>query len=93
LPEAEVQRLYRVVHIYSLGFHQVIQEITLHAMERRQLLCSVWKAFSQLWEDALQVPHTCCDVYQLERSAIVFASPALAVSSYCTCTAFHTCMD
>ncbi|DBB02647.1 TPA: hypothetical protein ACH3X3_011615 [Trebouxia sp. C0006] len=55
LPEAEVQRLYRVVHIYSLGFHQVIQDITLHAMERRQLLCSVWKAFSQLWEDALQV--------------------------------------
>ncbi|DBA83749.1 TPA: hypothetical protein ACH3X1_006280 [Trebouxia sp. C0004] len=55
LPEAELQRLYRVVHIYSLGFHQVIEEITLHAMERRQLLCSVWKAFSQLWEDALQV--------------------------------------
>ncbi|DBA72088.1 TPA: hypothetical protein ACH3X2_010813 [Trebouxia sp. C0005] len=55
LPEAEVQRLYRVMHIYSLRFHQVIDEITLHAMERRQLLCSVWKAFSQLWEDALQV--------------------------------------
>ncbi len=76
------------MHIYSLGFHQVVQDITLHAMERRDLLCSVWKAFSHLWEDALQVPDTCCDVYQLERSAIVFVSPALAVSSYRTCTAF-----
>jgi len=93
LPEAEVQHLYRVVHIYSLGFHQVIEEITLHAMERRQLLCSVWKAFSQLWEDALQVPHTYCGVYQLESSAIVFVSPALAISSHHTDTALYTCMD
>jgi hypothetical protein len=84
LPEAEVQRLYRVVHIYSLGFHQVIQDITLHAMERRQLLCSVWKAFSQLWEDALQVPHSCHDVFQLESSGIALASPALTISSHCT---------
>ena len=56
LPEADVQRLYRLLHIYSLGFHQVVGEVTLHASERRQLLQTVWKAFIQLWEDALQVP-------------------------------------
>lgn len=55
LPDKEVKRLYRILHIYSLGFHQVVGEVCLHAAERQQLLLAVWKAFSQLWQDALQV--------------------------------------
>ena len=55
LPDKEVKRLYRILHIYSLGFHQVVGEVCLHAVQRQQLLLAVWKAFSQLWQDALQV--------------------------------------
>ena len=55
LPEREVQRLYRVLHIYSLGFQQVVAELCLHAAQRQQLLLAVWKAFSQLWQGALKV--------------------------------------
>ena len=51
----DVNRLYRVLHIYSLGFHQVMSEITSKAEDRQQLLSGVWKAFLQLWEEALQV--------------------------------------
>ena len=38
-----------------LGVFQVLGEVALHATDRRQLLTSVWKAFAQLWEEALQV--------------------------------------
>ena len=55
LSEEAVQRLYRALHIYSLGFHQVVADITLHATDRHQLLMLIWKAFLQLWEEALQV--------------------------------------
>lgn len=55
LADKEVARLYRILHIYSLGFHQVVVEVTLHAAQRQPLLLAIWKAFSQLWQDALQV--------------------------------------
>lgn len=55
LPDKDVARLYRILHIYSLGFHQVVGEVTLHADHRQPLLLAVWRAFSQLWQDALQV--------------------------------------
>lgn len=50
-----MRRLYRVLHIYSLGFHQVVADITSKAAAQQQLLPAVWKAFLQLWEEALQV--------------------------------------
>ncbi|KAL3138922.1 hypothetical protein ABBQ32_005739 [Trebouxia sp. C0010 RCD-2024] len=55
LADKEVARLYRILHIYSLGFHQVVAEVTLHAAQRQSLLLAIWKALSQLWQDALQV--------------------------------------
>ena len=55
LPDKQVKRLYRVLHIYSLGFHEVVDDVCMHAAQRQQLLLAVWKAFSQLWQDALQV--------------------------------------
>ena len=55
LSEPDTQRLYRALHIYSLGFQQVVADITARAHNRQQLLPSIWKAFSQLWEEALQV--------------------------------------
>ena len=55
LSEPDMQRLYRVLHIYSLGFQQVVADITARAQNRQQLLPAIWTAFSQLWEEALQV--------------------------------------
>ena len=55
LPEQQVKRLYRILHVYSLGLHQMLLEVCLHAADRQKLLRAVWKAFSQLWQDALQV--------------------------------------
>ena len=55
LSEPDMQRLYRVLHIYSLGFHQIVADITSKATAQQQLLPAIWKAFLQLWEEALEV--------------------------------------
>lgn len=55
LAEGEVQRLYRVLHVYSLGFHQAVSQLTSKAQAQHKLLPAVWKAFLQLWEETLQV--------------------------------------
>lgn len=55
LCEDDTKRLYRVLHIYSFGFQQVVSDITSKAAARQQLLAAVWKSFLQLWEEALQV--------------------------------------
>lgn len=75
LPEKEVKRLYRILHIYSLGFQQVVNEVCLHAAQRQQLLMAVWKAFSQLWQDALQVCRPVLCIQSLSAMFLLWSGP------------------
>lgn len=55
LLEADVLRLYLVLYLYSVGFCAALLEPTERARDREQLLEAVFKAFAQLWDEALGV--------------------------------------
>ncbi|MEW5307688.1 MAG: hypothetical protein WDW36_010066 [Sanguina aurantia] len=50
-----VDRLYRCMYVYSIGFFDVVQDILLPTEFRTEILSNVWKGFLHIAESALQV--------------------------------------
>lgn len=56
---ATVERLYRGLFVYSVGFYSVVTKALAHAEGRQQLVTRCWKAFALLLE------HCCRSDYEL----------------------------
>jgi gas vesicle protein len=46
----EIDRIYRGLFVYSIGFYEMIQKCLTHAKNKYTLLSNVWKVFSILLE-------------------------------------------
>ncbi|GFR49058.1 hypothetical protein Agub_g11084 [Astrephomene gubernaculifera] len=50
-----IDRLYRCMYVYTVGFFDVMQDILSHNDFRTEILSNVWKGFLTIAESALQV--------------------------------------
>ena len=55
LSDGDMQRVFRMLRVHSMGFHHLTCEATQHARDRGTLLLSIWRAYGGLWDAALQV--------------------------------------
>lgn len=46
----QIDRIYRGLFVYSIGFYEMIQKCLSHATHKYTLLANVWKVFSILLE-------------------------------------------
>ena len=46
----EVDRLYRALFVYSVGFFEHLKKVTSNTLQNYQLLTSIWKVFAVLLE-------------------------------------------
>ena len=50
VPEVEIDRIYRGLFVYSIGFYEMIHKCLTHAKNKYTLLASLWKVYSILLE-------------------------------------------
>eukprot|EP00232_Nephroselmis_pyriformis_P007423 CAMPEP_0182898824 /NCGR_PEP_ID=MMETSP0034_2-20130328/27718_1 /TAXON_ID=156128 /ORGANISM="Nephroselmis pyriformis, Strain CCMP717" /LENGTH=388 /DNA_ID=CAMNT_0025032815 /DNA_START=87 /DNA_END=1249 /DNA_ORIENTATION=- len=55
MSQEQSMRLYRVLRVYTIGFHELVYDLVANVKNRQDLLVNVWKMHKQLWETALQV--------------------------------------
>ncbi|CAD7702140.1 unnamed protein product, partial [Ostreobium quekettii] len=49
-----IDRLYRALYVYSVGFFDLLQELLCHSTFRKELLTNVWKSFGKISEMAMK---------------------------------------
>ena len=64
VPEPNIDRIYRGLFVYSIGFYEMIHKCLAHAKNKYTLLSAVWKVFSILLE------YCCKSNYQMMISKI-----------------------
>lgn len=64
VPVDMIDRIYRGLFVYSIGFYEMIHKSVAHAKNKYTLLSSVWKVFSILLE------YCCKSNYQMLISKI-----------------------
>ena len=50
LPNDTVDRVYRCLFVYSIGFFNLIQKVISHCHEKYFIICRIWKVFAVLLE-------------------------------------------
>ncbi|GLC48337.1 hypothetical protein PLESTB_000085100 [Pleodorina starrii] len=55
LSNEAIDRLYRCMYVYTVGFFDVMQDLLAHNEFRAEILSNVWKGFLTIAESALQV--------------------------------------
>jgi len=50
LGKNSVERLYKGLFVYSIGFNELVRSITKKANNSFSVICSVWKVYSILLE-------------------------------------------
>lgn len=50
IPNDQVDRIYRSLFVYSVGFFELIKKTIQHSSQRHSLITRLWKAFSVLLE-------------------------------------------
>ena len=50
LGEAAMFRLYRALRVYSLGFQEVLRDMTSPLESKHTLLADAWRFFGHLWD-------------------------------------------
>ncbi|GLI59921.1 hypothetical protein VaNZ11_001968 [Volvox africanus] len=83
LPNEAIDRLYRCMYVYTVGFFDVMQDILSHNEFRTEILSNVWKGFLTISESALQVAFRSdyLKLYQSQQVAmaeLLFAKEQLA---------------
>ncbi|GIM07161.1 hypothetical protein Vretimale_11376 [Volvox reticuliferus] len=83
LPNEAIDRLYRCMYVYTVGFFDVMQDILAHNEFRTEILSNVWKGFLTIAESALQVAFRSdyLKLYQSQQVAmaeLLFAKEQLA---------------
>ena len=64
VPEVDIDRIYRGLFVYSIGFYEMIHKCLTHAQNKYTILSSFWKVFSILLE------YCCRSNYQMMISKI-----------------------
>ena len=57
LQTGEVDRLYRSLFVYSIGFYQLIQKILEHTKKKYTIITGIWKAYAILLEYCCQLDY------------------------------------
>ncbi|EFJ47417.1 hypothetical protein VOLCADRAFT_92103 [Volvox carteri f. nagariensis] len=83
LSNEAIDRLYRCMYVYTVGFFDVMQDILSHNEFRTEILSNVWKGFLTIAESALQVAFRSdyLKLYQSQQVAmaeLLFAKEQLA---------------
>lgn len=50
IPNELVDRIYRALFVYSVGFYELIKKCLCHCEKRYSIITSIWKVFSILLE-------------------------------------------
>ena len=50
VPKEFVDRIYRCLFVYSLGFYEMIKKLILHSNQKYSLVTRIWKVFAVLLE-------------------------------------------
>ena len=50
IPTDVVDRVYRALFVYSVGFHELIKKCLMHCEKKFTLITNVWKVFAVLLE-------------------------------------------
>ncbi len=50
VPIEDIERIYRSLFVYSIGFYEMILNCTQHATNKYSILSSLWKVFQILLE-------------------------------------------
>ena len=58
LPEPQILHIYGLLRRHCTGFQEEVLAATGGAEHREQLLAHIWTAFSQLWDECVQVSST-----------------------------------
>ena len=51
----EIDRLYRSMYVYTVGFQDLLKDLLMHCDNRATVLHNVWRAFIYIAETALKV--------------------------------------
>uniref|UniRef100_A0A7R9YWS5 Flagellar associated protein n=1 Tax=Chlamydomonas euryale TaxID=1486919 RepID=A0A7R9YWS5_9CHLO len=76
LSDALIDRLYRGLYVYTVGFFDIMQDILKHSEFRVEVLGNVWRAFLKIAESALKVAFK-SDYLQLFQAQQVTAAELL----------------
>jgi hypothetical protein len=50
IPNDTVDRVYRSLFVYSVGFYELIKQLVNHCQKKYSIITSIWKVFSVLLE-------------------------------------------
>lgn len=50
IPTELVDRIYRALFVYSVGFHELIKKVLQHTEKKYTLITNIWKVFAVLLE-------------------------------------------
>lgn len=54
IPNDTVDRVYRSLFVYSVGFYELIKQLVAHCQKKYSIITSIWKVFSVLLEYCCQ---------------------------------------
>lgn len=54
IPNATVDRVFRCLFVYSVGFYEMIKKLIAHCNKKYSIITSIWKVFSVLLEYCCQ---------------------------------------
>lgn len=50
IPNQTVDRVYRSLFVYSVGFYELIKKLVTHCQRKYSIITSIWKVYSVLLE-------------------------------------------
>lgn len=56
--------------MYSIGFHEIVRQVSVSCIERGQLLAKVWAGYMALFEQLEQLQHPLRDDIRLLREKV-----------------------
>jgi hypothetical protein len=65
IPNKMVDRIYRCLFVYSLGFYNILNKVIAHSQQKYFLICRIWKVFSVILE------YCCITDYKMMITKIV----------------------
>lgn len=84
LPEPQILHIYGLLHRHCTGFQEEVLAATGGAEHREQLLAHIWTAFSQLWDECVQVSLWITAGYQHNNSSSSVCALSQQLSFLCT---------
>ena len=66
-----VDRLYRAMYVYSVGFLETVNEAFAHSTSRKELLCTIWNGFLAIAEENLKVGFS-SEIAQIAESRLTY---------------------